>query len=126
MPVATVDPEETHRFELKSLPEGFVVLRRMSYGEWLQRQEMLLKMKIESQGKSNTSGEMSMANKEVTALEFRNCIVDHNLTDSQGNNLDFRSPIAIATLNPKVGSEIGEYINGLHEFEVNEENFMLK
>jgi len=39
MPAAVVDLNSTEKFELKSLPEGFVVLRKMTYGQKLVRQQ---------------------------------------------------------------------------------------
>jgi hypothetical protein len=58
-----------------------------------------------------------MANRAVTEWEFKNCIVEHNLTNKDGSPIDFRSPMALATLNPKVGNEIGDLIKELHDFE---------
>lgn len=115
MPVATINPDETHEFELKSLEGGKVTLKRLSYGDWLTRQEMAIQ--IELSGKKGGGGEVNLANKAVTTWEFKNCIVDHNLTDSNALPLDFRSAATISMLDPKVGTEIGTLIMGLHDFE---------
>lgn len=62
--------------------------------------------------------EMQMANKAVTTFEFGSCIVEHNLEGDSGESLDFKNPMALAVLDPRVGNEIGEYIRELHEFDL--------
>lgn len=116
MPRATITTESVH-YDLKTLEDGFVELRRMSYDKWLSRQEMALRMQFEGKKGGSVAGEMAMANKAVTQFEFRECIVDHNLEDENGNHLDFRSPAALAMLDPRIGNEIGQYIMELHEFD---------
>lgn len=121
MPKAIVDTARTDRFELKTLPAsdgeeaGFVVLRRMSYGEFLRRRDMISKMSMKGEGK-NTEAIMEMANEIVTRYEFQACIVDHNLEDANGNQLDFRSAKTFAQLDPTVGEEIAELIDDYNEF----------
>jgi len=118
MPRATVDISKTERHELKSCPGGFVVLRPLSYGEFLRRREMAGSMSINAgtaQGKE-VEGVIKMAQRVVTEFEFKNCIVDHNLEDENGNMLDFRQPKTIAQLHPQIGEEIGQYIDGMNQF----------
>jgi len=118
MPVATIDPDATDKFDLKSLSGAYVVLRRMPYGKYLHRQEMALQLKIESRkGQSGSTGHMDMANRKVTEFEFAQCIVDHNLEDANGEPLDFTNPRSFEFLNPQVGNEIGDLINDLHQFD---------
>lgn len=112
MPKAVVNVEETQRFELKSLPEGFVVLRRMPYGAWLHRQEMAMNMKFKDE-----TADVSMANHKVTEYDFKECIVEHNLTDENDELINFKQSKIIDKLNPVIGNEIGKYIGTLHEFE---------
>jgi len=121
MPRATVDISKTDRFELKTLPPseseegGFVVLRRMSYGEFLRRRDMISKMSMKGEGK-NTEAIMEMANEVVTRYEFQTCIVDHNLEDENGKQLDFRSSKTFAVMDPVVGEEIAELIDEYNGF----------
>lgn len=119
MPSAVVTTK-TERYDLKTLEGGFVELRRMSYGQWLHRQELSLRLKIESERGKGTAGEMAMANKSVTLYEFQQCLVDHNLEDENGTPLDFRNATTLERLDPRIGNEIGQYISELHEF--NEED----
>jgi hypothetical protein len=115
MPKATVDTSVTERFELKTLPEGFVELRRMSYGEFLKRRDMISKVSYEGQGR-DTKATMEFAQEVVTRYEFQTCIVDHNLEDDNGKNIDFRSKQAFAVLAPTIGEEIAELIDKLNGF----------
>jgi hypothetical protein len=116
MPRAIVDANDTERYELKTCEGGFVILRRLSYGEKLKRQEMSFgaAMKIEG-GKQRQSRSsemvMDMAQTAATEFEFKNCIVEHNLEDDNGNLLDFRTSVHVHLLDPRIGEEIAEYIN---------------
>lgn len=117
MPKATVDTS-TERYDLKTCEGGFVEIKRMPYGEWLTRSEIAMQTFFESQkGQKSFKGEMVMRNNAVTSFEFKNCIVNHNLEDADGNALDFRSPVALQVLDPRIGNEISEYIRELHEFD---------
>lgn len=118
MPIATIDVEETHRFDLTTLEGAYVVLRRLSYGQWLQRQEMAMRITFQGDRKTaGTTGEMEMLQQKVTIWEFQQCVVDHNLTDANEEPLDFRKNHTLSILNPRVGSEIAGYIMTLHDFE---------
>lgn len=113
MPRATVDIQETRHVDLKSLPEGFVVLKRMGYGAYLRRQEMAMSMMVEGQTADNAHMSMSMNNEAVTRFEFQECVVEHNLTDQADQPLDFRNPMTLKMLDPKIGSEISQAIQDL-------------
>ena len=117
MPIATVDPEDTERFDLKTLPEGYVVLRRMSYGAWLKRQEMAMNMQIHGMDKKDSTTELKSMQRSVTQYEFSQSVVEHNLTDRDERPLDFRQPHTLDLLAPKIGNEISKYVSDLHEFE---------
>lgn len=125
MPRATVS-RETERKELKTAPGdgneegGFVELRRMTYGEFLSRRDMISKMSFDGQGK-DTKATMEMAQALVTQFEFKTCIVDHNLTDDNDKPIDFRSAKALAILDPRVGEEISHYIDEMNKWEPEEE-----
>jgi hypothetical protein len=90
----------------------------MSYGKYLVRQEMALKLKVQAQqGSRNLDAEMGMANKAVTVFEFKECVVGHNLTDDGDQPLNFAMPHTVELLDPKIGDEIGTYINDMHRFD---------
>lgn len=112
--VASMD---TERFELKSLPGAFIVLRRMTYGQLLQRRDMV-KLSLEMNKGKDVVGEMAMANKKVSQLEFQWCIIEHNLEkDDMGTLLSFANEADFASLDPKVGSEIDKLINDMNNYE---------
>lgn len=118
MPRATVDIDDVEKFPLTTCEGGFVTLRRLPYGAWLKRQEMALQMKMHGMERGQEAvGELAMANRKVTEFEYKECIVEHNLEDANGQLLDFRSGRALDMLNPKIGNEISSYISQLHEFE---------
>lgn len=128
MPKAVVD-DEFDKYELESLPEGFVMLRPMPYGDALERQGMALKMSTEMQqagnraqrrsGKAQSGGKLDfkLSNREVTLFEYQKCLGEHNLEDRQGNLLDLHSAQGINMLHPKIGAEIGELINEINAFD---------
>lgn len=123
MPAAVSNTEETVRHELKTCPGGFVVLRRMTYGQVIQRRS-LSKMSILTQrGKGNSvQGELAMASRDITLFEFAHCIVEHNLEDNNGRTLNLGGP-DFDLLDPRIGQEIEEQIAKMNDFEEdNQEN----
>ena len=122
MPRATVDIGATDKFPLKTLPEGYVVLRRMSFGQILERR-MFTKLEVESGGKGkDLRGELAMANRRVTEFEFKHCIVEHNLEDDDGRPLNLSTVPDFNKLDPRVGQEIEALITDMNNFEEDEGN----
>lgn len=131
MPRATIDLEETFRYDLKTLPAqngdlgGFVVLRRLSYHQMMQRRDIAAKIGWEERratgGKKQQKGEetikamMEVMNVATMEYEFKHSIVEHNLEDSNGNLLNFGNPETFRSLDPKIGAEIGKYIDDLNQ-----------
>jgi hypothetical protein len=136
VPIATgLGTATGERFELKSLEGGFVVLRRMSYGERMTRKSFMSKVKLQqelsgsraerrSKSAQGFMAEMDMANEAVTAFEFSVSIVDHNLEyDDRGvvKKLDFTNSAHVKLLDGRVGEEIDELIVDLNELDDNDE-----
>jgi hypothetical protein len=124
---ATVNIEETEHYDLKTLAGGFVVLRRLSYGEKLHRRAMVSKMAVEEgQKKGSMRGEMQLINELATQYDFRNCIVDHNLEDEgpDGELRKLRFDVAddLRKLDPRVGEEIDKLISDMNNFELEEDD----
>lgn len=121
MPNAVASLENTQRFELKSCPGGFVELRRMTYGQSVQRRAMM-KMTVDAGSKSKDfKGELAMASLDISKFEFRACIVDHNLEDENGNKLNLSQELDFARLDPRVGQEIDKRISEMNNFEDDDE-----
>ena len=122
MPDATFNPAETERKDLKSLPGAYVELRRMTYGQTLERRA-LMKLSISTRkGQKDLTGEMAMANRRIQEYEFKHCIVEHNLTDSEEKLLDLKNPVVLQKLHPRVGQEIEGYISDMNNFEDDDED----
>ena len=129
MPVGTVT-SEPQRFELKSLPAvgdepgGFIFAKPLPYGMKLERRDkstiMRLQQKIGGKKKSrNQDEEMQTVEIEsisswASGFDFGFCIVDHNITDVNGEKLDFASPMTLKILDPRVGTEIEEILQELN------------
>lgn len=124
MAIATIT-QPTETFKLKSAPpDGFVVIRRMTWGEKLKRQSMMTKYRMEMD-KSTKDKDMSLdvdiLQEKVSNWEFQNLIVEHNLTDENEVLLNFRNLADVARLGPVVGEEIQRYIDEMNTFEEKEE-----
>lgn len=127
MPVAVVI-DNTKRCDLKSCPpDGYVVIRRMNYGESLVRKDMMASIAMEISGKKGrttedtTKMQMEILQEKTTLWEFANLIVEHNLTDENEKLLNFKEPKDVKRIVGKIGDEITMHINDLNSFEDNEE-----
>lgn len=117
MPRATINNSLTEHKELKSLPGGWVELRRLTYGQMVQRRAMM-KLSVAAGGKNKDfKGEMAMASEEITRFEFSHAIVDHNLEDESGRKLNLGAPVDFASLDPRVGTEIETLVTEMNQFD---------
>jgi hypothetical protein len=128
MPVGTVTQEPIRR-ELKSLPpDGFVLLRQLPYWDVLERRDQGSRAVMESTKKQPGMKQDDTQKMVIETLQtwerhytFKNCIVDHNITDENGVQLDFNRPQTLKFLNPKVGVEIEQYIDELNSADEDDE-----
>lgn len=121
MPVATI-VSDTERFELKTLPGGFVIIKRMTYGQSLVRSSMSTKFLVGgSTNSKDFQGELDMQVEAVALWDFANCVVDHNLTDANDRPLNFKNAADVRGLDPRIGQEVGKYIDGINNFEDTDE-----
>jgi hypothetical protein len=114
----------TIRKDLVTLQGAYVELRKLTYGQSLQRQSMVTMRMIqdaESKRKGIQQGEFNLANVDVTAFDFSNCIVDHNLEDETGRKLNLSNPIDFQRLDPRVGQEIDRLISALNQLSEEDE-----
>lgn len=117
MPRATV-ASQAEKFELKSLPEAYVVIRRMTYGEKLNRTDSMLNMRTTQEDREM---EVRMMSKKIAFQDFANLIVEHNLTDENDRALNFKNAADVERLDPVVGDEVGQLIDKLNSFEDRDE-----
>jgi len=124
MPVAVTGGSE--RKNLKTLPEGYVVIRRMNHGQKMARGSLSDKMRFSGSKKSkDVQGEIDLMQREITIWEWTNLIEDHNLEEyinprkpEEGTRkLDFTRQIDIEKVDARVAEEISTYIGELNNFE---------
>jgi hypothetical protein len=121
---AVSNNQDTERFDLKTLPGAYIVARRLSYGEKLQRRAMVSNFKVKiGDKKRDTEGEMNFVNEQATLFDFQHCIVEHNLDrDDQGNLLNFSNLADIRALDPRVGEEIDNLLDKMNNFDDEDES----
>lgn len=118
MPVAVVTIS-TKRFELKSLPEGYVVVRRMNYGERLLRAQQATRFLMGGDSRDNKSfqGELDIQTSETALWDFAHLVVEHNLQDENEQLLNFKLKQHVQKLDSAIGEEIGQYIDEWNDVE---------
>lgn len=125
MAIAVVT-QQVERCELKSAPpDGYVVIRRMNYGESLKRKDMMasIAMSMDAKGKGGgeTKMQMDLLQEKTSLWEFANLIVEHNLTDEKESKLDFKRPEHARAIVGRIGDEIQMHIDRINSFEDSEE-----
>jgi len=127
MPSAVVTNNISDKMPLKTLPpDGFVIVRRMTYGEDLARQAKATKLLVgasdgNSKNKDNFSGEIDIQTEALALWDFANLIVDHNCEDTDGRKLNFKNVADVKKLDARVGKEIGEIIDSFNDAENTDE-----
>jgi hypothetical protein len=120
MPVASIS-DVPIRFELKSLPDGYVVIRRRTYGERLNSLEQSSEQEMSGDQKTK-SVKVAVKNliRRTQELAFAQCIVDHNLTWMNGAYevpFDFKNDkTAFDRLDSRIAEEIDGYISKVNDF----------
>ncbi len=119
MPRAVVDPNiNQKKIDLSTLSGAFVVLRQLTYGEQIQKQQMAAKMTFEGPGASGRGGgEFEFFQRKVAEYEFATCIIEHNLEDEEGNLLNFKIGAILDRLDPRVGSEVASHISEMNDYQ---------
>lgn len=121
MPRATASQEPGDKVGLRTCPDGFVVLKRLTFGQKLQRQQQATKVSMElKRGKRDSKADLDMLQRQSTYFDFSMCVVDHNLDDENGQRLNLSSPVDVDRLDPRIGEEIANLIDDLNNFEVDE------
>jgi hypothetical protein len=103
-------------------PDGFVKIKQLPYHEMLVRRDragQLFFNPSDEDGKVEVSTLQAWAR----AYEFKHCIVDHNLERKDGTPFDFSREGELSFLDPRVGQEIEELIDKLHNVEANVKDF---
>jgi hypothetical protein len=114
MPRATSQGQLEKRFELESCPGGFVILRKMTYGQFLHRRDIAARISVPADGKASNMP-FELMQQKVSEYEFSVCVVDHNLEDDSGRKLNLSSTQDFNSLDPIIGQEIDSYINDMNQ-----------
>lgn len=117
MPRATVTVEPVRKDVKNAPPDGFVLLRPLSYGQALQRRDMASKMTLEATRRTqNGTNQMVIDTFQRTSrhYEFSHCIIDHNLEDESGAKLNFGDQATMDKLDPRIGEELERYLDELN------------
>jgi hypothetical protein len=64
------------------------------------------------------SMELKMMGRKTSAIEFRECILEHNLTDENDQPLDLSNPGVLDRLDGRIGQEIEDKLREMNVFEV--------
>lgn len=124
MPIAVVTNSTSDRLPLKTLPEAYVVVRRMNYGEKLLRSNMATKLLMSGSRDKNdkdVQAEVDMQTELVAYWDFANLITEHNLQDADGRELNFRNPSDVKKLDSVIGEEVGQLIDNFNSPEESDE-----
>lgn len=124
MPRAVVINSLSEKIPLKTLPEGYVVVRRMTYGEDLARSAKATKLLVASDGsgkKDDFQGQIDIQTVELALWDFANLIVEHNCEDVDGRVLNFKSVADVKKLDKAIGEEIGQIIDEFNSPEKTDE-----
>lgn len=136
MPLAVV-LEKPERHDLKTCPGGYVMVRRMSFGEKLTRRGFNSKMDLEmNRATKNAKSTIEIFNEATEIFDFMHCVVEHNLTklvnaktgqpcgeddpDKKEVLLDFMKETDIKLVASQIAEEIGTIIDKLNNFEESE------
>lgn len=116
MPRATVDASSTTKFDLKSLPGAYVVMRKQTYGERQRRADIVTRVTMQAADTRGTPDimHMDMRNLDVTLFDFRSSIIEHNLEDSDSRTLNFQNTADLENLDPQVGDEVETLIRDMN------------
>lgn len=121
MPVGTITNTVSDQILLKTLSDGYVVVRRMNYGEELQRSALATKITLGGVTGKDLGGEVDIQTEKLALWDFANLVVDHNITDANERKLDFRNEADVRALNSTIGKEIGEIIDNFNDAKNSEE-----
>lgn len=107
---------DTKRYDLETIEGAWVEIRPMTYGQFLQRRDMAMKMGMSGKGGAEKV-DIDMMQEAVTRFEFKVCIADHNLEDENERKLTLSEPGDFNRLDPRVGQEISSLIDSLIQWE---------
>lgn len=122
MPVGTVTSPTSDKKPLKTLPDAYIIVRRMTYGEKLHRSNIATQLLVGgNSGEKDFQGEMKLHTDQVALWDFANLIVEHNITDENETPLNFKNHNDVRRLAGDIGEEIGKIIDEWNAPETSDE-----
>jgi len=114
MPKALASQETVRRDLQYCPPDGFVVLKKMNYGQVLKSRSLASKIDTPVEGDKSKSMQLEMTLDKQAVYDFSVSIMDHNLEDEEGKKLNMADISTVQRLDPQVAQEIEGYINELN------------
>jgi len=112
MPIAVIINDTSEKMMLTTLPEAYVIVRRMSYGEKLIRSGLATKFLMSGEkGGGSVQGELDIQTEEIAYWDFANLVVEHNLEDADNRPLNFKNKADVKKLSGPIGEEVGKIID---------------
>lgn len=96
-------------YDLKSLPGGWVKIRRFNHGERIDRLSKVLVMSVEGD-EEDASPEARINHLAARQHDFAHAILDHNLGDGNGYKYNFKKKEDVMAIDGEVGDEIDDLI----------------
>ncbi len=127
MPSAVVTNNVSEKIPLKTLPEGYVIVRRMTYGEDLARSAKATKLLVgtdsggKGKSKDDFQGQIDIQTEALALWDFANLVVEHNCEDATGRTLNFKNINDVKILDKNIGQEIGQIIDDFNSAETTDE-----
>ncbi|HEX6825791.1 MAG TPA: hypothetical protein VF077_05675 [Nitrospiraceae bacterium] len=91
----------------------------------LDRREKAAQFVFEQTGGKNApeTTKMNILQRGTRLYEYQHCIIEHNLEDANGTILNFRHTGTLDQLDPKIGGEIEDLIDAMHNPDEDLEDF---
>jgi hypothetical protein len=104
-------------FDFKTCPGGWVKLRRMSYGELMNSQDLAYQVQMKQNEDTNDpEASLTLSRMVVEEFQIRTCVLDHNLEDDRGRKLNFASPQDVHSLDANIGQELSGMVADIHDW----------
>lgn len=113
MPKAVVSVE-AKRYDLTTCQDGFVSLKKLSYGELLHSRQLAQTMEMSDNDGGGPKGQLTVNLYGVAAYDFAHSIIEHNLEDADGRQLNFQNVADVMNLDPVIAQEVEKLIDDLN------------
>ena len=114
MPLVNAEARSSvETYQLESIEDGWIKVRRFDHGERIDRLGKILVMGISEDAEEGT-GSATINHRAARLHDFEKAIVDHNLGAKDGRKYNFHKSEDVFALDPTIGDEIDDII-GTHQ-----------